>query len=209
VLEERRLRPLGADREVAVDVRFVAATNRDLARDVEAGRFRADLYYRLRVVEIRLPPLRERAADIEQLATHFLSRRGSGEQKLTPGALRRLVAYAWPGNVRELENELERASILAGDRDIGERQLSRHIRRPHATDVPATGTLADRLETAEREILREALQRSGGNRTRAAKELGLTRQGLVKKLARLGLGPTVGRSTPGEDGDATGRRSPR
>jgi DNA-binding NtrC family response regulator len=161
-------------------------------------------------VEIRLPPLRERVGDIPELITHFLTRRGRSEQRVTQAALEMLVGYAWPGNVRELENELERASILAGDSDIQDKHLSRHVRRQKSQvfDVPAQGSLSEQMMAAEREILRQALRRAGGNRTHAAKSLGLTRQGLVKKLARLGLGAAE-RATPTGFGDAVRRRPPR
>src|SRR5207244_2316970 len=108
------VRSMGTDRDVPVDVRLVAAANRDLAAEVEEGRFRADLYYRLNVVEIRLPPLRERASDIPELAQYLLARGERPEQTIAPAALRRLMRYEWPGNVRELQNELQRACVLAG-----------------------------------------------------------------------------------------------
>jgi len=187
LLQERRVRPVGGDRETPVDLRLVTATNRELAADVAQGRFRSDLFYRINVVEIRLPALRERLPDIPELARHLLSRLGHQDQAIAPGALRRLLDYEWPGNVRELENELQRASILAGGGGIEERHLSARVRRRAPAAPAPTGTLADRLLVTEREMLVDALERAKGNRTHAAKALGLTRAGLFKKMRRLGL----------------------
>jgi DNA-binding NtrC family response regulator len=166
----------------------VSATHRDLAADVAAGRFREDLFYRIHVVEIRLPPLRERAGDIPELARHLLSGIGRADQELSPRSIDRLARYEWPGNVRELENELHRASVLAGQNAIRERHLSPRLKRAAGSaPAAATGTLAEQLRVAEREIVRVALAESKGNGTRAARALGLTRSGLFKKIRRLGL----------------------
>jgi len=188
LLQDGRVRAVGGDRESEVDIRLVAATNRDLGADVAAGRFRADLFYRINVVEIRLPALRERLPDIAELARHLLERMGRAHTTLPPKTLRRLLDYPWPGNVRELENELQRASILAGPAGpIEERHLSPKIRQRGRDLAMPRGTLTERLEAAERQILLDALKLAKSNRTHAAKALGLTRGGLVRKLKRLGL----------------------
>src|SRR5262249_21250472 len=126
MLQEKTVRAVGAEREASVDVRLVAATNRDLLADVADGRFRADLFYRINVVEIRLPPLRDRVQDVPQLVGRLLSRAGRDPQSITPRAMQSLLSYGWPGNVRELENELLRAGVLAGSDVIDLLHLSRN-----------------------------------------------------------------------------------
>jgi transcriptional regulator with PAS, ATPase and Fis domain len=187
LLQEKTVRAVGGDRELTADVRLVAATNRDLAADVAAGRFRADLFYRINVVEIRLPPLRERAPDIPELVRHLLSRSGRDPDGITPKAIRNLVSYEWPGNVRELENELQRANVLAGRDAIDQRHLSQKVRAHKREHAIPKGTLAERLLDAERRMVIEALERLNGNRTHAARALGLSRAGLFRKMQRLGL----------------------
>jgi DNA-binding NtrC family response regulator len=199
LLETKRIRPLGDKEERAVNVRFVAATNRDLSREVREGRFREDLYYRLNVVEIRLPPLRERIGDLPDLVKHLFAQHGLQDPVIHPQAMKLLAAHPWPGNVRELDNELARAAVLAGTGPIREQHLSPHIRGKksasrgpmieEATDVIArgAGSLSERLVALERKIIREALRASGGNRTAAAKALGMSRQGLVRRLQTLRL----------------------
>jgi len=195
VLQEGTVRPVGGTQEKQVDVRIICATNRDLAAEVERGRFRADLFYRLRVFPIRLPPLRERQGDIPTLAEHFLRRYTNEYRKETPGfsqaALDALASYAWPGNIRELENEVQRLVIQADagallDVDM----LSPQIRRIEgilARIAPEKGTLEKMMEQVERWILAEALREHGGNKTHTAKTLGITREGLHKKLSKLGM----------------------
>jgi DNA-binding NtrC family response regulator len=189
LLQDRAVQPVGAERAVRIDVRLVAATHRDLAQEVAAKRFREDLFYRVHVVDIRLPALRERAADVPELVQHLLERIGRQAQTIAPRAMKRLTSYEWPGNVRELENELQRASILAGGDPIELRHLSEKLRGTPDRAAPgsADATLSERLAVAERAIIREVLARTHGNRTHAARVLGLTRQGLVRKLQRLGL----------------------
>jgi transcriptional regulator with PAS, ATPase and Fis domain len=185
VLQERTVRALGDDRDHEVDVRVVAATNRDLELEVSAGRFRADLYWRLNVVEVSLPPLRDRVSDIGPLARHFLSCLGRADQSIGDKAQRLLAAYAWPGNVRELENVIQRASILADQSAIEPKHLpERLLRARKKTDGDS---LADTRRTSEREAIAAMLRDTGGNVTRAAERLGLTRQGLQFKLKQLGL----------------------
>jgi two-component system response regulator HydG len=188
LLQERRVMPVGATQEIPVDIRVIAATNRDLRAEVTAGRFREDLYYRLSVVEIELPPLRERLSDLPELCRHLLERHGHAGHEVTAPALRVLTSYDWPGNVRELENEVVRAAVLAADDPIEPRHLSTRLtQRLRRSTVPDRAYLTERLESVEREVLREVLRHTGGNRTKAAAVLGLTRQGLQAKLRRLGM----------------------
>src|SRR6185503_15270307 len=139
---------VGADAEQVADVRIVAATNRDLEQEVAAGRFRADLFFRLNVADVHLPPLRDRASDVAPLAKHFLEKLGS-TQALTTKAMRALMGYAWPGNVRELENVIHRASLLANGGRIESRHLPARVRA--GADVKVTSGLAERKRASERE----------------------------------------------------------
>jgi len=195
-LQEGEIRPLGATSSRQVDVRIVAATNRDLEREVEEGRFREDLYYRLKVFPVRVPPLRERRDDVPLLAQHFLRRYTNEFGKTVDGfadeTLAVLAGYEWPGNVRELENEVQRLVIQAdpGER-IGPELVSAKVRhidgivlRPEMTK----GNLREMVDRVERQILIEALREHGNNKTQAAKTLGITREGLHKKLKQLGIG---------------------
>src|SRR5512135_375411 len=184
VLEDRRVRRLGSEKDVTVDVRLVAATNRDLAREAETGVFRRDLYFRLAVVPIALPPLRERPGDVPLLARHFVSRLAARhrlpEPELTPEALDVLGAQGWPGNVRELRNALERAVVVRGGLAI----RAEDVRPAAASGAPAL-TLDE--ETREREAALEALRLSGGNRDAAARKLGISVRTLYYRLRRWGL----------------------
>jgi two-component system response regulator HupR/HoxA len=186
VLQDGEIRRVGASTTRKVDVRVLAATNADLEADVEAGRFRRDLYYRLNVFPVRLPPLRERADDVPDLAAHFLRLHRERSRRAVPGiapeALRALRAYPFPGNVRELENEIERAVALAEPgQPIGLAQLSERIRGA----VPPTAPLSlnDAVEQLKRRMIEDAL-RECGSKTRAAERLGLTRQSLQQMLRR-------------------------
>ena len=193
VLQERRVRPLGAVEEIAVDVRFVTATHRDLLREVREGRFREDLYYRLAVLALEVPPLRERPEDVRPLVRHLIEREHRGLE-VTPEAWRRLEVHAWPGNVRELENEVTRALALA---DPGEPLDAKHFsERLGASFAPIANlplethpeeTLRETLARVERWLVHDALRRHGGHRARTAKQLGITREGLFKKMRRLGI----------------------
>ena len=182
VLQDKRLRRLGGTQSVPVDARIVSATHSDLARVVEAGAFREDLYYRLNVVHIAVPPLRERAQDIPLLAGRLLEklgrRMGGRIEGISPEALRKLQGYPFPGNVRELENLLERACILAGTGTIEAVDLD--LRGVTEGGQPAT------LQEIERRSILSALQRWEGNRTRAARELGISRRSLQYKLKAFG-----------------------
>ncbi len=184
VLQEGEVRPVGADRPVRVDVRILAATNRDLEAEVEAGRFREDLYYRLHVVTIHLPPLRERPEDIVPLAEHFARRAaaayGLGDVRLSPGLLRRLEANPWPGNVRALQHTIESLVALADGPVIDDDGVERLV-------GGAELDLKARVAAFEKRIIAEALARHGGNRSACARALGISRVTLIDKLRRYGL----------------------
>jgi two-component system response regulator PilR (NtrC family) len=208
VLQERAVRPVGASEEVSVDVRVLAATNRNVERDVESGRFRQDLYYRLNVIRIALPPLRERREDIPLLAERFLLRYareiGKDVAGFTPDALRSIERYAFPGNVRELENVIERAVALAGARVIGSGDLPAEVSGQLGAPEPGLLTLGEEgcdldavLHEAERRLVNAALERTGGVRKSAAKLLGVSFRSLRYRLEKHGLGS----DEPLEDGD--------
>jgi two-component system response regulator PilR (NtrC family) len=198
VLQERSVKPVGAAQEIAVDVRVLAATNRDVESDVAAGKFRQDLYYRLNVIRLNLPALRDRPEDIPLLADRFIQRfageMGKEVVGFTPDGLRALTSYRFPGNVRELENVAERAVALSGSRVIGlgdlPESISGHAGAPARTllDLPDEGlNLDDVLNEAERRLLLAALERTGGVRKRAAELLGLTFRSLRYRLHKQGL----------------------
>ncbi len=206
VVEEKRIRRVGETGTRPVDARFVSATNKDLDYEVGRGSFRRDLYYRLRIVTLDLPPLRERKEDIYELIGHMLGEFGGGAGRpapcFTPAALDLLAAYDWPGNVRELQNEVQRALVMAGEsRVIGADCLSERINPDGRSGTLPTGDFRQARADFERLYLRQVLARCGWNRTRTAAELGLTRQGLFKLMKRhaivpAGPGPMARR--PGE-----------
>ena len=231
ILQEREFERIGSNVPIKIDIRVITATNRDLAAEVEKSRFREDLYYRLNVIHIHMPPLRDRKEDIPQLVEHFLVKYryepGAIPTTITEEALTRLVDYDWPGNVRELENAIERAVVLARGNPITDRAPAvrwqsrvggvaqgpgrapdearrgdRRARRP--PPVPrgrrgrcrrdqrrengnGAGTLKDRVADLERQLIKEALERAGGNRTKAAEELGIYRRLLYAKIKEYGL----------------------
>jgi two-component system response regulator HydG len=191
-IQEREIQPLGSSRTHAVDVRIVAATNRDLEEGVRRGDFREDLYYRLNVVSVRIPPLRERKEDIPLLAQVFLEKYGKKHGRelrgLSGEAMRLLTGHPWVGNVRELENTIERAVVLAREDVIGVEDLPPDL-RPAGEEVPDPGRPGLTLREAEEEIIRMVLKRADGNKTRAAKELGISRQTLINKLKDPGERP--------------------
>ncbi len=200
VLEERRFRRVGGTKDIAVNIRVIAATNRDLRQVVESGAFRKDLYYRLQVVTITIPPLRNRQDDVLPLAQHFLEHFGREFKKpaprFSPEARRLLIQYDWPGNVRELRNVIERAMILEDTGELLPAHLPPEIARSPAGpaveaakfQLPQSGV---NLEEVEREFVRQALEMTRGNQTRAAPLLGLTRDELRYRLKKFGLGPKV------------------
>ncbi|MFO0553059.1 MAG: sigma-54 dependent transcriptional regulator [Polyangiaceae bacterium] len=201
LLQQREYSPVGDSRTVKCDVRIVAATNRDLAAEVAAGRFREDLYYRLNVIHLRIPPLRERPEDIPSLAQHFFRqfRDDLGRPELegiTPEALELLQEHAWPGNTRELENVIERGVLLAVGKWIDVRDIASYV-HPKAksdaeswpSDLPETGIdLRATVIEFETQMIRKALARTGGNKNRAAQLLGLNRTTLVEMVKRRQLG---------------------
>jgi len=196
VLQDGEIRRVGATDSISVDVRIIAATNKSLEEEVRAGRFRQDLFYRLNVVRVEMPPLRVRRDDIPLLAQHFLdtcaTESGKDIQGFTDGAMEHLVNYDWPGNVRELENEMQRAVALAReDAPISEKDLSERIRACEITEKPAKHgaglDLKDMVEDIERRVILQMLEEYSWNKSKTAQALGLSRQGLLKKIARLKL----------------------
>jgi two-component system NtrC family response regulator len=195
-LQEGRVTRVGGTREIAVDVRLVAATNRDLAAEAAAGRFRQDLYYRLAVVPLELPPLRARREDVPLLAEHFAARaarrHGVRLPKLGPAVLRRLIEYAWPGNVRELANVVERLVLLAEEGELRERDLPDEVAGRRGERAPGEGDFrlppsGLRWDDHERELLRQALDLAAGNRARAARLLDLPYKAFLYRLEKHGL----------------------
>ncbi|PIE70638.1 MAG: hypothetical protein CSA22_07040 [Deltaproteobacteria bacterium] len=199
VLQEQEVRPVGATRSVGVDVRVIAATSRNLSAEVAAGRFREDLFYRLNVLPVHLPPLRERDTDISPLAAHFLerlsARMGFVSARIDPSAMRCLVRHAWPGNVRELENVMERAAVMAEGRVI----LPEHLPAAISGEAGLPSTQGDgmiyplRLSPEnlsikkarmqlEADLIRKALETTGGNRTQAARLLEISHPSLLSKM---------------------------
>lgn len=194
VLQEGTFTPVGATESKKVDTRIIAATNRNLKEMVENGSFREDLYYRLNVINIRVPPLRERKEDIPLLSEFFLNKAQSGQTKkvLTKRALEKLYDYAWPGNVRELQNEMERVVVLSGvENKITADMLSPKIleaaEKGKVQGARVMGKLKDALEELEREMIKEGLRRTGWNKSKLAKELGISRAGLIMKVEKYGL----------------------
>lgn len=196
VLQEGTFIPVGDTEPRHVNVRIIAATNRDLRRMVERGEFREDLYYRINVINLTAPALRERKDDIPLLVEHFLKKHAPGRneqpKRLTRSCLERLTAYPWPGNVRELENEIERLNVLAGDEmTIGDEMLSTRIQQTSTVDALPKGSLANSLpeavRTLERGMILETLRRVGWNKTRASRELRISRRNLIRKVQKYRL----------------------
>jgi two-component system, NtrC family, response regulator AtoC len=195
VLQDKEVRPVGADRSLKVDVRVIAASNKELAAEVDAGNFREDLFYRLQVIPIVMPPLRERRSDVPLLVRHFLEKHNHKRQgrlvRITEEAMVYLWEYDWPGNVRELENLLERLVILSEEGHIGVDHLPPTIRSfisekkiPRATLGEEGLDLNTAVEEFENRLIEEALRRTKGNKQAAARLLGLKRTTLVAKLRR-------------------------
>jgi DNA-binding NtrC family response regulator len=193
VLQERRFERLGGTRTIEVDIRLVSATNRDLQQLIAEGDFREDLYYRLNVVPITLPPLRQRPSDIPRLVAHFLEKYKAGTKTIAPDALRLLSEYQWPGNIRELENTIERIVILSKGEEIGVSDLPAEVRA--GVRAPGAGTASGfslpddgiNLEEVELDLVKQALDRSGGSTPKAAKLLGMTQKTLEARMQRFGL----------------------
>jgi len=190
VLQEGEVMRVGETEPRKVDVRTIAATNRELDKEIEAGRFREDLYYRLSVFPIALPALRERSSDIPLLAAHLLEKHAEGPPGITPDAMDAMTRYDWPGNVRELENEIERALVLTPQGEaIARDVLSERVRGAGAggTERRREGELRDAVVAVEQEMIRSALELSRGNKTRTARQLGITRWTLLKKMKDYGM----------------------
>jgi transcriptional regulator with GAF, ATPase, and Fis domain len=193
VLQEKKVRRVGGNDEIPVDVRVISATNRDLAREVAAGRFREDLYYRLKVVQIEIPPLRERREDIPILVEHFLQRlheenasSGRARPQMTRECLERLMAHDWPGNVRELQNEITRMFAL-GDATLGPDLVSHLSSAPRPQSGGVRGLVGRRLADVEAELIRSTLVATGGKRGEAARMLGIPRRTFYNRLKALGI----------------------
>jgi transcriptional regulator with PAS, ATPase and Fis domain len=194
VLQDGEVRPLGTNRAERVDVRVIAATNRDLERALREGRFREDLYYRLNVIQLHLPPLRGRQEDVLALADHFLARSAARSGKTVTGwresAKKLLLAYHWPGNVRELENVVEHAVALAESELIGPDDLPRAMQERKGGDLLANAVAQGlTLDQLEREYIERVLDLEGGNKTRAAQRLGLDRKTLYRMLEEYAATP--------------------
>ena len=194
VLQERVIERVGGRKAIPVDVRILTATNRDLTADIRSGAFRPDLYYRLNVIRIHMPSLREIPGDIPLLAEAFLARHCQEMKRvpmtLTPVARETLMRYSWPGNVRELDNEIERLVVSVGRPTIDSEELSETIRSSGGASVqlvPAASSLKQSVADLERQMILEALERCRHNQQRAARVLGLSRQGLIKKMHRYGI----------------------
>ena len=197
VLQEGEVRRIGATDTTQVDVRVISATNKDLEEAVEKGEFRKDLYYRLAVVPIHLPPLRSRKEEIPELAVHLLERRsarlGVHVEGIDPKAMEILLAYSWPGNIRELENVMERALVLTEEPMITVADLPETVRRPRP-EGPGLGVDGDDLSVKrhgarlERHLIQLALDRTGGNKTQAADLLELSPRALRYKIQEYGIG---------------------
>jgi two-component system response regulator HydG len=191
VLQDGEVRRVGESTSIKVDVRVVAATNQDLRRAIQEKRFREDLFYRLNVVPLRIPPLRERAEDVPLLASHFLERfnKRSGTQKtLAPGAFALLRAHPWPGNVRELENAVEQAASLSAGAEIGAADFQLEGPAPAAPKAGPARRLSEVVEEAERTAIEAAVAESGGDQGKAAGRLGISRQTLWRQMKKLGMG---------------------
>lgn len=195
VLQERVIERVGGRKPIPVDVRALVATNKDLVAEIKKGAFREDLYYRLHVIHIQMPSLREIREDIPLLASHFLTVYGremkKDSLKLTPGALECLSRYPWPGNVRELENEMKRMTVLVRREVVAEKDLSAPIQsyggEEQARKPESKWSLKETVVELERQMIQESLQACHQNQQQAAKVLGLSRQGLIKKMKRYGI----------------------
>ncbi|MEE3327261.1 MAG: sigma-54 dependent transcriptional regulator [Myxococcota bacterium] len=201
VLQERSFEPVGSSKTLQIDVRIIAATHQDLPKLIDEKRFREDLYYRLNVLPIEAPPLRERKEDIPLLVHHFLDRacqeRGGRSDSITDTAMEMLIAHSWPGNIRELENTMERLAILSSDSEIGAHDLPEPLRAtrplPSASPfIPDEGlSLSESVVKLETELIGQALERTGWNKNKAAQLLGMNRTTLLEKIRKRGLSPPV------------------
>jgi len=196
VLQEGTLTPVGGTEQRKVDVRVVAATNKDLKEMIELGTFREDLYYRINVINLVVPSLRDRKEDIPLLVDHFVARgckeKGVALKQFAKRAIEKIYDYPWPGNIRELENEVERVLVLSGDEQrISVELLSQRIRdwgeSAKVQGVRVAGRLKDAIDELEKTMIKEGLKRTNWNKSRLAKELGISRAGLIMKVDKYGL----------------------
>ncbi|OQC18585.1 MAG: Transcriptional regulatory protein ZraR [Deltaproteobacteria bacterium ADurb.Bin072] len=203
VLQERKYEPLGSTRTETADARIIVATNRDLAKQVKQGQFREDLYYRVNVVRLELPPLRKRKEDlpilVEQFVAHFNALQKKSVQGITSEALSLLMAHDWPGNIRELENVVERAFILCARGSIGIGHLPEELTERYAKGKAQSGMRSAR-DLVEAQAIRKALERNGNSRLAAARELGIHKSTLFRKMRRYGI------AVPERTGPAGARR---
>lgn len=193
VLQERELQRVGGEDVISVDVRVIAATNRDLESEVQDGRFREDLFYRLNVVTLEVPPLRERTGDIPLLVEHFVSHFAEKNRRtvdsIAPSCLKLLGSYPWPGNVRELENAIERGIILMRGEQLTEQSLPLQIQKHSVAPGGESDTRPETLQEAEKTLIFQTLKDTGGNKSEAARRLGITRKTLQNKLHKYGGEP--------------------
>jgi transcriptional regulator with GAF, ATPase, and Fis domain len=210
VIQEGTFTPVGGTDLRKVDVRVVAATNKDLKEMVEQGTFREDLYYRINVINLVVPPLRDRKEDIPILVDHFIARgckeKGIALKQLAKRAMEKIFDYPWPGNIRELENEIERVIVLSGDEprvaaDLLSQRIRDHGEHSKVQGVRVAGKLKDALEELEKTMIREGLRRTNWNKSRLAKELGISRAGLIMKVEKYGLDKRR-LARPGHPGEA-------
>jgi two-component system response regulator PilR (NtrC family) len=191
-IQEKRIRPVGSQQEHAIDVRIISATHKNLAKLVESGEFRQDLYYRVNVIELPMPPLRERIDDIPLLTQHFLTQMVDGTEKKKPrlsaNALNKLQCYSFPGNIRELENIIERSVTLLDGDLLEEKDLNLPTDEKDTThDDSSTSLLDHKMEQIERDAIIKALESTRWNKTAAAKKLGMTLRSLRYRLAKYGI----------------------
>jgi transcriptional regulator with PAS, ATPase and Fis domain len=189
LLQEREIRRIGENQRRRVNVRFISATNKCIEQEVEAGRFREDLYYRLKIISIELPPLRERRSDIRELADYYLDKYsrecGCPRMSLSYQALAVLSAYSWPGNVRELQNEIQRCLVFLGDRNqIEVNHLSSRIKKTVDREIPSKKDFFQARNEFEKIYVHQALARCNYNRSQTAEEIGISRQGLFKLIKK-------------------------
>jgi len=190
VLQSRQIERLGGTKTIQIKARTIAATNRNLETMLQDNTFREDLYYRINVFPINLPPLRERKEDIPNLVAHFLKKLGRDENSISSAALEHLMRYRWPGNVRELENIIERSLIMSSGKQIEEEDLPVHVKNMPTNPGDLSLAIPDdglSLEQVEKDLLRNALNKAGGNKSKAAKLLGITRRKLYSMMDRLGV----------------------
>jgi Nif-specific regulatory protein len=198
VLQEKEFERVGGNDTITVDVRVIAATNRELEEQVERKEFRKDLYYRLNVFPIHIPPLRERRTDILELANHFVEKydkaNGKNVRRISTPAIDMLTSYHWPGNVRELENSIERAVLLSTDDVLYGHHLPPTLQTAEASNTVMRGTLDETVDRIEKEMVIEALKSTRGNKTKAAKKLGISERVMGLRVAKHGIRPKEYRS---------------